>query len=479
MVEKTTLKQPLAARIKLLRGEPGDPYDDSTLRQEIADWEDVLQGEVADRMDDIQDEVDEIPRFAIEVVQTLPTTNISTTTIYLVVNTQTQEQGNLYDEYINLTGTTAGWEKLGTVAADVDLTDYYKKTETYNKTEIDNKINTVDGFFDEINGEQLYEVTGVSIDTYHGQSPEWTVGDVVQLTATVTPANAIDKSVTWTSSDPSVIRIDVAAQDDLVTATVLAEGEATITCTTTRMSFTDSVTVACTSIYGLISRATDDGTASTTYPVGTLIDADTGKVVTTEIESHLTFRITSYSGVIVEDGVTKTGRPQLQSVRAYGPYQFGSAYTIDGTNWATSDLREYLNLYYLSNELPQELQTNIKTSIISTCPNGSSTPATTEDKLYIFSETEICGIGSGASYVEGVAQTYYSQSIPTPSDTAASIRIAYSGKAGEYNTAKPWWTRSAKQGSAETWNVLETGVSNDYTNTTISNVLYFRPAFNL
>ena len=61
------------------------------------------------------------------VVQTLPTTGISTTTIYLVPKNPAQTD-NLYDEYINLTGTSAGWEKIGDT--EIDLSDYYNKTET-------------------------------------------------------------------------------------------------------------------------------------------------------------------------------------------------------------------------------------------------------------------------------------------------------------------------------------------------------------
>ncbi|MDR1347743.1 MAG: Ig-like domain-containing protein, partial [Prevotellaceae bacterium] len=52
------------------------------------------------------------------------------------------------------------------------------------------------------------------------------VGETETLTATVTPANATDKTVTWTSSAPAVATVD----DGLVTA--VAKGEATITVTT-------------------------------------------------------------------------------------------------------------------------------------------------------------------------------------------------------------------------------------------------------
>lgn len=54
------------------------------------------------------------------------------------------------------------------------------------------------------------------------------VGDNAQLTATVSPSDAKDKSFTWSSSDPNVATIDA---DGNVSA--IAQGTATITATTT------------------------------------------------------------------------------------------------------------------------------------------------------------------------------------------------------------------------------------------------------
>lgn len=63
-----------------------------------------------------------IPKFSIEVVDTLPTENISNTTIYLVRESETEK--NLYTEYIYINNT---WEALGTQT--LDLTNYLKKDE--------------------------------------------------------------------------------------------------------------------------------------------------------------------------------------------------------------------------------------------------------------------------------------------------------------------------------------------------------------
>lgn len=68
----------------------------------------------------------------ISIVDALPTSDISTTTFYLVPKKTTQEttqEKNLYDEYINTDGTESGWELIGAVSTSVDLSEYYKKTE--------------------------------------------------------------------------------------------------------------------------------------------------------------------------------------------------------------------------------------------------------------------------------------------------------------------------------------------------------------
>ncbi len=60
------------------------------------------------------------------VVQTLPTQDISTTTIYLVPK-QTAETQDIYDEYIYVNNA---WELIGTT--QIDLSNYYTKTEVNN-----------------------------------------------------------------------------------------------------------------------------------------------------------------------------------------------------------------------------------------------------------------------------------------------------------------------------------------------------------
>lgn len=62
----------------------------------------------------------------IQVVASLPISDISTTTIYLVP-TSNPELQNIYDEYINTDGTSGGWELIGTTA--IDLSNYVTTTD--------------------------------------------------------------------------------------------------------------------------------------------------------------------------------------------------------------------------------------------------------------------------------------------------------------------------------------------------------------
>lgn len=88
-----------------------------------------------------------IPKFAIAVVDTLPTQNISTTTVYLLK--ENEDSGNLYTEYIYVNNT---WEVLG--SQKVDLTGY--ATETWVNAQI----------ADFVTLEQLQEVRNIAESAY-------------------------------------------------------------------------------------------------------------------------------------------------------------------------------------------------------------------------------------------------------------------------------------------------------------------------
>ena len=70
---------------------------------------------------EINNLIAQIPGFNVEVVQTLPVSDIDTHTIYLVP--KTGSTGDIYDEYLYINNS---WELIGNTA--VDLTDYVKFT---------------------------------------------------------------------------------------------------------------------------------------------------------------------------------------------------------------------------------------------------------------------------------------------------------------------------------------------------------------
>lgn len=72
----------------------------------------------------------EISSFDVEVVDSLPTTNIKSKVIYFIQKSDIK-QNNIYDEYIYINGN---WEHIGT--NEIDLSKYY------NKDEVDKKIST-------------------------------------------------------------------------------------------------------------------------------------------------------------------------------------------------------------------------------------------------------------------------------------------------------------------------------------------------
>lgn len=86
----------------------------------------------------VDSKISTIPKFAITVVESLPDSNISVSTVYLLKGTKEETQ-NMYDEYIYITGT--GWEKLGTQTMDLSG---YATTSAMN-TALGKKVDKVSG----------------------------------------------------------------------------------------------------------------------------------------------------------------------------------------------------------------------------------------------------------------------------------------------------------------------------------------------
>ena len=112
-------------------------------------------------------------------------------------------------------------------------------------------------------------VSGVSLSQTEASM---TVGETLTLTPTVLPANATDKSVTWTTSDESVATV----ADGVVTA--VAAGTATITVTTTdgAKTATCTVTIAEPTYTVTVKEGTEDAANWTITPTS----AKAGETVT-------------------------------------------------------------------------------------------------------------------------------------------------------------------------------------------------------
>ena len=94
-------------------------------------------------------------------------------------------------------------------------------------------------------------------------------GETVQLTETVLPSNATDKSVTWTSSNTSVATVS----NGLVTG--VSAGSATITCTTNDGGLTATCAVTVTPVVLTDYKQTNTLTAGKSYLI---VNGNTGSV---------------------------------------------------------------------------------------------------------------------------------------------------------------------------------------------------------
>ena len=110
------------------------------------------------------------------------------------------------------------------------------------KEVVDNKTDKEDTTKPEEDSEPVtptvVKVTGVTLNK---TSLSLNVNDTAKLTATVKPSNAADKTITWSSSDSSVVSVDANGN-----VKALKEGKATITVTTNDGNYTASCTITVT-----------------------------------------------------------------------------------------------------------------------------------------------------------------------------------------------------------------------------------------
>ena len=124
-----------------------------------------------------------------------------------------------------------------------------KSTKTgkpFKAVNVDTSVNPVDAdtFLgtvqtpDTVQAASTYSVIGVGVAP---SSDSIEVGETIELTATVYPANASNQSVTWASSDEAVATVDANGN-----VTGVAEGSATITATTVDGGKTDTCAITVT-----------------------------------------------------------------------------------------------------------------------------------------------------------------------------------------------------------------------------------------
>ncbi len=146
--------------------------------------------------------IDTITKFDIKVVQTLPSSDISPTTVYLVPSNS--ESSDIYKEYIYVNNN---WELLGIQKSD--LSNYY------NKTEINNLLDT-----------KIDKVTGKGLST-----EDYTTAEKTKLAGIESEANktvvvqTIGSSTTDVMSQNAVsTQLDSKATTALYTGTLLSSG---------------------------------------------------------------------------------------------------------------------------------------------------------------------------------------------------------------------------------------------------------------
>ena len=166
--------------------------------------------------------------------------------------------------------------------------------------------------------------------TLNKSSDALLVGAADQLTATITPANAADTNVTWSSSNDSVAAVDQAGK-----VTAVASGEATITVTTADGGYTATCIVTVWSPGGTTDTLDDtaqdplDGMVTVSLPSSTAIGSnsltiDLGGGVSLSIPAGASLP----SSITVQPGTPPADAPNtlvLQFSANGGSFDFGAA----------------------------------------------------------------------------------------------------------------------------------------------------------
>lgn len=249
--------------------------------------------------------------------------SLSQTTMNLTAGSTSQLTATV--EPFNATNKNVAWSSSAPEVAAVDengkVTALTAGSATITVTTADGSKTAVCAVTVEGGSTPIVNVESVSLNK---TSLELEAGDSEQLTATVEPENATNKSVTWTSSNNSVATVDANGNVEAISA-----GTATITVTTADGGKTATCTVT-------VTKPTDPdpgdsgsgGSGSPSYAVDTDADTDHGTVTVkpSRAEKGDTVTITAkpdegyqVSKVTVTD---KNGDPVKVTDKGNGKYTF-------------------------------------------------------------------------------------------------------------------------------------------------------------
>ncbi len=295
-----------------------------------------IESEIADlkaKDSDLESAISSIPKFAISVVDALPTSDISDTTVYLVKTSET-ETGNLYTEYIHVKDT---WEQLGTQT--LDLSNYYQKNEV-----------------DTLVSDNVETLKSKDTELANSIATKLSTDDAKATYATITSLENTDKNIVALQNKDTEIESTLATKmattdadakyatiDNLKTATddisTLKSDNTTNKSDIASLKEKDTehdtaisdLKTADARLEGLIDNATNIETFLSNY----FAVRRTGKVYTTKIYKYSTS--TSSTGVKMNANENMVCKPSTNTTAGQDDYQDVGLFQHFTCNWSVDD----------------------------------------------------------------------------------------------------------------------------------------------